>query len=141
MRKPRSIRPGVENLEPKVVLSTGVAAHMPAHAEIPSVVVDVARRPVHLIGSITLGSGTVSPLGGVRAAINLGQKTLNLSNGQGAVKLKLSQVRTYPTTWIAHAYKVMTATGHFKALHGQGNTSVTATIIHGRVHTWSASFW
>jgi hypothetical protein len=114
---------------------------MPAHAEIPSVVVEVARRPVHLIGSITLGSGTVSPLGGVRAAINLGQKTLNLSNGQGAVKLKLSQVHTYPTTWIAHAYKVMTATGHFKALRGQGNTSVTATVLGGKIFTWSASFW
>ena len=141
MKKQRSIRPGVENLEPKALLSAGAAPHLPGRPESPPAVAEVARRPVHLFGTVVLGTGTVLPMGGVHGSINVGQKTLTLTNGRGSVKVRLMQAHKYPYTFIAHAWKIMSGTRNFRSFSGQGPTSVVATTVRGRLVSWSASFW
>jgi hypothetical protein len=96
---------------------------------------------VHLFGTVVLGTGTVLPMGGVRSSLNVGQKTLTLSNGRGSVKVSLMQVHKYPYTFIAHAWKIMNGTRNFQSFSGQGPTSVVATTVRGRLVSWSASFW
>jgi hypothetical protein len=142
MKKHRSIRAGVENLEQKTLLSAGVAPHLPEHHQIPAVTVDVARPPVKLIGYVYSGTGTVSPMGGVHGSINLAQKTVTLANGAGSVKIMLTQVHKYgPTTVTARAYKILKGTGAFKAFRGQGHTSLTAVKVGGRLSVWTESFY
>jgi hypothetical protein len=138
MKKQRSVRLGVENLEHKTLLSAGVAPHLP---ERPQAVADAARAPVHLMGYVGFGNGTVSPMGGVHASLNIGQRTVTLANGGGSVKLKLSKVHKYPNTFTAFAYKIMKGTGAFKSYHGQGHSSLTAVTLRGRTTTWTASFY
>jgi hypothetical protein len=141
MRKQKSIRGGVERLEQKTLLSGGVAPHTPEHPLTAPVVVDVARPPVHLSGYVYSGNGTVSPMGGVRATLYVGQHLVTLRNGGGAVQVKLTNVHNYPNTFTARAFKIIKGTGAFKAFRGQGHTSVTAVTIRGQSTVWSASFY
>jgi hypothetical protein len=141
MKKQRSIRLRVENLEQKTLLSAGVGPHSPEHHPIPSVNVDVARPPVRLLGYVYSGTGTVSPMGGVHGSINLGQKTVTLSNGRGSVKIKLTQVHNYGPTVTARAYQIMKGTGQFRSFRGQGHTSLTAVKVRGRLSVWTESFY
>jgi hypothetical protein len=141
MKKQRSIRLGVENLEQKTLLSGGVAPHLPEHTHIASAVADVARPPVHLMGYVYSGTGTVSPMGGVHGSINLAQKTVTLRNGAGSVKVKLTQVHKYGPTVTARAYKIMNGTGQFRTFRGQGHTSLTAVKVGGRLSVWTESFY
>jgi hypothetical protein len=124
MRKQRSIRPGVDKLESKVLLSTGLAPHGAERPAAPPIIADVARPPVHLMGYVYSGTGTVSPMGGVHGSLNLGQKVVTLRNGGGAVQIKLTQVHKYGPTVTARAYKIMKGTGAFKGFRGQGHKAL-----------------
>jgi hypothetical protein len=138
MKQTRSNRPGVENLECKVLLSAGATPLAEAHPA----VAHVARAPVHLIGYMYSGTGTVSPMGGVHGSLNLAQRTVTMSNGAGSVGIQLTQLHKYgPTTVTARAYKILKGTGQFRALHGQGHTSLTAVKIRGRLSVWTESFY
>jgi hypothetical protein len=141
MKRHQSIRVGVEKLEQKVLLSAGVVQHSPEHAETAPVIADVARPPVHLIGYMYSGNGTVSPMGGVRATLNVGQHLVTLRNGGGAVQVRLTNVHNYPNTFTARAFKIIKGTGAFKAYRGQGHTSLTAVMFHKRVTVWTESFY
>jgi hypothetical protein len=142
MKRQKSIRVGVENLEHKALLSAGVVPHVPEHHQTPSAVVDVARPATHLIGTVVLGQGTVHPMGWVHASVNLAHNVVTLSNGRGSVKLQMTHVHKYgPTTVTASAYKIMQATRQFKSIHGQGPTSLVVTKLGGRIVSWSESFW
>jgi hypothetical protein len=141
MKKPQSIRPGIDNLEHRVLLSTGLAAQA---ADLPApapAITEVARPPVHLLGYVYSGTGAVSPMGGVHATINVGQHLVTLRNARGAVQVRLTQVHNYPHTFTARAFKILSATGAFRSYRGQGHTSVTAITNRGRVSVWSASFY
>jgi hypothetical protein len=140
MKKQRSLRPNVDSLESKVLLSTGVAPHGAEHREAPPVV-DVALSRVQLMGYVYSGTGTVSPMGGVHGSLNLGQKVVTLANGAGAVKVKLTNVHKYGPTVTARAYKIMKGTGAFKGFRGQGHTSLTAVKVGGRLSVWTESFY
>jgi hypothetical protein len=141
MKKQRSIRPGVDNLESKVLLSTGVAPHGAERPEAPPVV-DVALSRVQLMGYVYSGTGTVSPMGGVHGSLNLAQETVTLSNGKGSVRVKLTQVHKYgPTTVTADGYKIMSGTGQFKLFRGQGHTTLTAVKVGGKLSVWTESFY
>jgi hypothetical protein len=140
MKKQRSIRLRVENLEQKTLLSAGVGPHVPERPQMPSAVVDLARAPVHLLGYVYSGNGTVSPMGGVHGTISLGQKTVTLRNGSGSVRVKLTQVHKYGPRVTACAYKIMKGTGAFKGFRGQGHTSLTAVKVGGRLSVWTESF-
>jgi hypothetical protein len=96
---------------------------------------------VHLMGYVYSGTGTVSPMGGVRGSINLGQRLVTLRNGGGAVQIKLTQVHKYGPTVTARAYKIMKGTGAFKGFRGQGHTSLTAVKVGGRLSVWTESFY
>ena len=141
MRKQRSIRPGVDKLESKVLLSTGLAPHGAERPATPPVIADVAQPPVHLMGYVYSGTGTVSPMGGVHGSLNLGQKVVTLANGAGSVRVKLTQVHKYGPTVTARAYKIMNGTGQFKGFRGQGHTSQTAVRVGGRLSVWTESFY
>jgi hypothetical protein len=141
MKKQRSIRPRFDNLESKVLLSTALGPQAAEGPRPPSALVDVARPPVQLLGYVYSGTGTVSPMGGVRANINVAQHLVTLRNGHGAVQVRLTQVYKYPRTFTARAFKILKATGWFKAFRGQGHASVTAIVNRGRVSVWSASFY
>jgi hypothetical protein len=141
MKKQQSIRLRVENLEQKTLLSAGVGPHSPERPQMPSVVVDVARPPVHLMGYVYSGNGTVSPMGGVQGSINLAQKTVTLRNGSGSVRVKLTQVHKYGPTITARAYQIMKGTGQFKSFRGHGHTSLTAVKVGGRLSVWTESFY
>jgi len=140
MKKQRSIRPGVDNLESKVLLSTGLAPHGAGRPE-AAPVVDVALSRVQLMGYVYSGTGTVSPMGGVHGSLNLGQKVVTLANGAGSVRVKLTQVHNYGPTLTARAYKIMNGTGQFRSLSGQGHTSLTAVKVGGRLSVWTESFY
>jgi hypothetical protein len=141
MKKQRSLRPGVDNLESKVLLSTGLALHGAERPKAPTVIADVARPPVHLIGYVYSGTGTVAPMGGVNGSLNLGQKVVTLRNGGGAVQIKLTQVHKYGPTVTALGYTIMKGTGQFKGFRGQGHTSLTAVTVGGRLSVWTESFY
>jgi hypothetical protein len=141
MKKQRSLRPGVDNLESKVLLSTGLASHGAERPEAPPVITDVARPPVHLMGYVYSGTGTVSPMGGVQGSLNLDQKVVTLRNGAGSVQIKLTQVHTYGPTVTARAYKIMKGTGALNGFRGQGHTSLTAVKVGGRLSVWTESFY
>jgi hypothetical protein len=96
---------------------------------------------VHLLGYVYSGTGTVSPMGGVHGSINLAQKTVTLANGNGSVKVQLTQVHKYGPTVTARAYKIMTGTGQFKSFRGQGHTSLTAVKVGGQLSVWTESFY
>jgi hypothetical protein len=138
MKKQRSIRPGVENLEHKVVMSAGVTSHLTEHAQVHAIHIDAA---VHLTGYVYTGTGTVMPMGGVHGTLNVGQKVITLANGAGSVKLQLKQVHKYPNTLTARAYKILKGTGIFRSYRGQGQTSLTAVTVGRRPTVWSASFY
>ena len=140
MKKQRSIRPGVDNLESKVLLSTGVAPHGAERPEAPPVV-DVALSRVQLMGYVYSGTGTVAPMGGVHGSLNLGQKVVTLANGAGRVKIKLTQVHKYGPTVTARAYTIMSGAGQFRSYRGQGHTSLTAVKVGGRLSVWTESFY
>jgi hypothetical protein len=141
MKRQKSIRVAVENLEQKALLSGGVAPHSSEHPETAPVITDVARPPVHLMGYVYSGNGTVSPMGGVSANLNIGQHLVTLRNGSGVVQVKLTNVHKYPNTFTARAFKILKGTGAFKFYRGQGHSSVTAVTIRGRSTVWSASFY
>jgi hypothetical protein len=141
MKKQRSIRPNVDTLESKVLLSTGLAPHgAERHAAHP-VIADVARPPVQLIGYVYSGTGTVAPMGGVNGSINLGQKVVTLRNGGGTVQIRLTQVHKYGPTVTARAYQIIKGTGEFKGFRGQGHNSRTAVTVAGRLSVWTESFY
>jgi hypothetical protein len=93
------------------------------------------------MGYVYTGTGTVSPMGGVHASLNIPQKTVKLANGGGSVTLKLSRVHKYPNTFTAFAFKILKASGGFRSFRGQGHTSLTAVTIGRRPTVWSASFY
>ena len=140
MKKQRSLRPGVANLESKVLLSTGLAPHGAERPAAPPVA-DVAHARVQLMGYVYSGTGTVSPMGGVHGSLNLGQKVVTLANGAGSVRVKLTQVHKYGPTVTARAYKIMKGTGAFNGFRGQGHTSLTAVKVGGRLSVWTESFY
>jgi hypothetical protein len=141
MKKQRSIRPDVDSLESKVLLSTGPAPHGAERPAAPPVIADVARPPVYLMGYVYSGTGTVAPMGGVNGSLSLGQKVVTLRNGAGAVQIKLTQVHEYGPTVTARAYKIMKGTGAFNGFRGQGHTSLTAVKVGGRLSVWTESFY
>jgi hypothetical protein len=141
VKKQRSIRPAVDGLEHKVLLSTGVAPHLAEHAQTAAAVAHVAIQKVKLMGYIYTGTGTVSPLGGVHATLNLPQKIVKLSNAGGTLKVKLTQVHKYGPTVTARAYKIMQGSGVFRSYRGQGHTSLTAVKVGGRLSVWTESFY
>jgi hypothetical protein len=141
MKKQRSIRPRLDNLEQKTLLSTGVAPHLAERALTAPPVVDVARPPVHLMGYVYSGNGTVAPMGEVHATLNLGQHVVTLRNAGGSVQVRLTNVHKYPNTFTARAFKIIKGTGAFKAYRGQGHTSLTAVTLRTKVTVWSESFY
>jgi hypothetical protein len=141
MRKRQSIRAGVEKLEQKALLSAVVVPHSPEHALAAPVIADVARPPVHLMGYVYSGNGTVAPMGGVRATLNVGQHLVTMRSGGGAVQVRLTNVHKYPNTFTARAFKIIKGTGPFKSYRGQGHTSLTAVMFRKRVTVWSESFY
>ena len=140
MKKQRSIRPDVDSLESKVLLSTGLAPHGAGRPEAPPVV-DVALARVQLMGYVYSGTGTVSPMGGVHGSLTLPQKVVTLANGAGRVQIKLTQVHKYGPTVTARAYKIIKGTGQFRSYLGQGHTTLTAVKVQGRLSVWTESFY
>jgi hypothetical protein len=141
MRKQRPLRPGIDDLENKILLSAGVAPDAPTRHLNAAAVVEVARPPVQLMGYVYSGTGTVSPMGGVHGSLNLGQKVVTLANGSGSVRIKLTQVHKYGPTVTARAYQIMNGTGHFKGIRGHGHTVLTATKVGGRLAVWTETFY
>jgi hypothetical protein len=141
MKRRQSIRAGVERLEQKALLSAGVVPHAQEQAETAPVVADVARPPVHLMGYMYSGNGTVAPMGGVRATLNVGQHLVTMRTGHGAVQVRLTNVHKYPNTFTARAFKIISGTGSFKGYRGQGHTALTAVMLRKRVTVWSESFY
>jgi hypothetical protein len=137
----RLVQLGVEKLEQKALLSAGVLPHSSEHAGTAPVIADVARPPLHLSGYVYSGSGTVSPMGGVRATLNVAKHLVTLRNGRGTVQVKLTNVYKYFNTFTARTFNIIKGPGAFKAYRGQGHTSLTAVMIHNRVSVWNESFW
>jgi hypothetical protein len=141
MTKHRSIRPGVETLEQKALLSAGIVPKSAAHLHAAPIVAETAKANVTLIGAVVNGYGGVSPLGGVRGYLRLSQKDLILANSRGSLTLGLLHVQRYPTTIVAFNWRIIRGTGQFASFHGQGHSTVTATRVFGHIVTWTAAFY
>ena len=141
MKTNRSIRPGVETLESKALLSTVAAPHFPSQMSVAPIVVETAQAPLHLIGVVVNGYGGVSPLGRVRGYLNIPRKILTLVNPSGSLKLQLIHVHKYPYVINAYGWKIMSGTGDFASLHGSGHSTVSAVVVLGRTVTWTAAFY
>jgi hypothetical protein len=141
MKKQRSVRPSVEPLEHKALLSTIAFPHATAHAAVPAAVADTTATGVHLTGGLGDGYGGVSPLGVVRGRLNLTRDTLTLSNRRGTLELQLSDIYQHRYTTTARAWQIVAGTGQFATLEGSGSGVFNAVRVRGRVVAWSAAFY
>jgi len=140
MKPNRSIHPGVESLEGKTLLSTGVALNLPSQVKGPLFAAESASIGTHLTGTVVNGYGGVSPLGAVHGYLNIAQKTVILANARGSLKLQLSHVHHYPYVVNAFGWSIIHGTGTFATYQGQGSCALTAVVVSGRIATWTAIF-
>jgi hypothetical protein len=141
MKRQRSLRPNVESLEKIALLSTSVVPHAAFHAAVPAVVRGTPSTGVHLVGGIGSGRGYVSPLGSVKGAYNLVQRTLTLTNSRGLLELQLSQLHKYPNVVQFGAWQIIKGTGQYATWQGAGSGSFTLVIVGGRAVASSAAFY
>jgi hypothetical protein len=141
MKAQRPVRPNIEPLEYKALLSTTVLPHSPAHVAVPAIVGDSTATGVQLYGGLGNGYGGVSPLGAVRGRWNLTVNTLTLSNRRGTLELQLSQIFQHRYTTTARSWQIVAGTGQFASLQGSGPGVFNVVRVGGRVVAWSAAFY